>query len=80
MGYETYTMSIILVTLAGRGKVPAGGNILDSKGDFVGFGRKTQKGVALSRVTPLTNSELHAENRLQHILQVSSQQHKMVHQ
>ena len=39
---------------AGRGNVPAHGNNLATLGDLIGFGRKPQKGVALSNVTPLT--------------------------
>ena len=57
-------MSMNFVTLGGRGKVPAQGNILASKGDFEELGRKPQKGVALSRVTPFTNSGLLAAKQV----------------
>jgi len=53
--FEAYTISVTFFTLSGRGNVPAHGNILASNGDFTGFGKKPQKGVALSRVTPFTN-------------------------
>lgn len=40
----------------GRGNVPAQGKNHDNLGDLSRLGRNPQKGVALSNVTPFTNS------------------------
>lgn len=55
-GEGTYTNSVSFLTLSGRGNVPDHENILASFGDFIGLGKNPQKGVALSSVTPFTNS------------------------
>jgi len=51
---DTYTNSVSLFTLEGRGNVPAHGKNFARPGFLIGFGRNPQKGVALSSVTPFT--------------------------
>lgn len=53
---RTYIISMNFLSLEGRGNVPAHGKSRDSLGFFWGLGRNPQKGVALSNVTPFTNS------------------------
>lgn len=50
----TYTNSVSFLTLAGKGNVPDHGKRRASRGDLTGLGKKPQKGVALSNVTPFT--------------------------
>lgn len=50
----TYTNSVSFFTLGGKGNVPDHGRRRASRGDRTGLGKKPQKGVALSNVTPLT--------------------------
>lgn len=57
---STYTNSVSLLILEGRGNVPAHGNNFASPGFLTGLGRNPQNGVALSNVTPFTKWGLRA--------------------
>ena len=57
---DTYTNSINLLKLTGRGNVPVHGNIFASYGCLTGLGRNPYNGVAFSNVTPFTKWGLHA--------------------